>query len=241
MKLKRAKAYKKQMNYLHLNFGFREPYQVLVDEEIILEAARTNFDLKAGLERTLQGAVKPMVTQCTIEHLYRAKDAQAIDLAKSFERRRCGHLPGESTLSVYECIKDVLEVKGENKHRYVVATQKPKLRIYFRSIPAVPLVHIKRSVMVLEPMAEATQEARKHIEAAKLQTGLNIQPSHPESSEKGSRLKGPKGPNPLSVKKRQRPIEVEQGNSAKKRRKRGKKKSSTQDDAPANNEPVMAG
>lgn len=235
MKLKRAKAYKKQMNYLHLNFGFREPYQILVDEEMILEAVRTNFDLKAGFERTLQGAVKPMVTQCAIEHLYKAKDPQAISLAKTFERRRCGHRPGESTLSVFECIKDVVDAKGENKHRYAVATQKPKLRAFFRGIPAVPLIHIKRSVMVLEPMGEVTQEARRSIESKKLETGLNEQPQRADDGQKVSRTKGPKAPNPLSVKKRQRPLESDETNTAKKRRKRGKKKGSSLDDSTTKN------
>lgn len=47
------------MTYYHINFKFREPYQVLVDEEIVLECIRTKFDLAAGLRRTLQGEVKP--------------------------------------------------------------------------------------------------------------------------------------------------------------------------------------
>jgi U3 small nucleolar RNA-associated protein 23 len=59
MKQKRAKAYRRLMSYYHINFKFREPFQVLVDEEIILECMRTKFDLVAGLKRTLQGEVKP--------------------------------------------------------------------------------------------------------------------------------------------------------------------------------------
>ena len=93
MKQKRAKAYRKQMSYYHLNFKFREPYELLIDEEIILDAIRTRYDLIEGFKRTVQGEIKPMITQCTMEALYRAKDQDAIDLARTFERRRCNHLP----------------------------------------------------------------------------------------------------------------------------------------------------
>lgn len=223
MKLKRSKTYKKQMGFLKLNFNFREPYQVLLDEEIILDAVSMKYDLKAGLERTLQGTVKPMVTQCTVEHLYRAKTPEAKDavkLAKSFERRRCGHVVSEhdetkpAPLSAFECL---CEVVGEtNKHRYVVATQKPKLRQRFRKIPGLPLIYLSRSVMIMEPMSKATETRRKEIEEAKLLSGLNKVVSEPVESHR-PKAKKAKGPNPLSVKKRQRP-EDEEGGSRKRRR-----------------------
>lgn len=50
-----------------------------------------------------------------------------------------------------------LKPTGEsNKHRYVVATQSHPLRIKLRAISAVPIVHVNRSVMVLEPPSDAT-------------------------------------------------------------------------------------
>ena len=241
MKLKRVKAYKKLMNYLQLNFGFREPYQVLLDEEIILAAVESKYDIVAGLERTLQGKVKPMVTQCTMEHLYRAKTAtakEAIKIAKTFERRRCGHIPPDKeTVSAFECITEC--VGPTNKNRYCVATQKPKLRAKFRSIPAIPLIYINRSVMIMEPMSKATQQIRAQIEDAKLTKGLNDasvakrstdgDDESNEGSEKPSesRKRKIKGPNPLSVKKKR--VQETTDNSGahipetKKRRKRGKR------------------
>lgn len=113
-----------------------------------------------------------------------------------------------------------------NKHRYVLATQSQELRQKLRTIPAVPIVHINRSVMILEPPSDATlrakalvrralpcapcsyahrvcpcsQEEEKALhptapEAAKLPTTA---PTEPPRKKK----KGPKGPNPLSVKKK---------------------------------------
>lgn len=43
-----------------------------------------------------------------------------------------------------------------NKHRYVIATQSQELRQKLRSIPGVPVVHMNRSVMILEPPSDAT-------------------------------------------------------------------------------------
>ena len=49
----------------------------------------------------------------------------AIDRAKTFERRRCGHLMDADPLPERECMLSVVDPKGkgENKFRYVVVTQ----------------------------------------------------------------------------------------------------------------------
>lgn len=179
-----------------------------------------------------------MITQCTIQHLYKTKNEAAIDLAKTFERRRCGHLPlkkqqevekeassapeeekkkrkveNKGTLSAFECMTEVVNIKGQNKHRYCVATQKPKLRMAFRKIPAVPLIYINRAVMIMEPMSPVTEKARDKIELEKLTKGLNdpnASRKHPLNDETvdsdeqplTKKRKGPKEPNPLSIKKK---------------------------------------
>lgn len=47
------------MQQYGLSFGFREPYQVLLDSGMIRDADRFKMDLVGGLERTLHGQVKP--------------------------------------------------------------------------------------------------------------------------------------------------------------------------------------
>lgn len=59
MRGKRSKQYRKLMHQFELNFNFREPYQVLVDAEMIQETARFSMDLAPALERTFHGKVKP--------------------------------------------------------------------------------------------------------------------------------------------------------------------------------------
>ncbi|KLO06479.1 PIN domain-like protein [Schizopora paradoxa] len=213
MRQKRAKQYRKLMALYSMSFGFRQPYQVLVDSMICSEAISSKVDLVKRLEDVLQGNVKPMITQCCIEELYLQGSAlqPAVDLAKSFERRKCNH---REAIQGDECL---LNVVGEtNKHRYVIASQSNPLRQKLRLIPAVPLVHINRSVTVLEPPSDATlkqkeriEETRQHADEPETQLIANITagpsnegviaaPSEPLVRKR----KAPRGPNPLSVKKR---------------------------------------
>lgn len=61
-----------------------------------------------------------------------------------------------------------------NKHRYVVATQSQSLRNGLRIIPAVPVIHINRAVMVLEPPSEATLKAKELVGSLEIQSRLNL-------------------------------------------------------------------
>ncbi|KAF2099525.1 hypothetical protein NA57DRAFT_55488 [Rhizodiscina lignyota] len=172
----RAKQYRKLMHQYSLTFNFREPYQVLLDAEIIQDAAHFKMDLIAGLKRTLQGEVKPMITQCSMRHLYSAtpKDESLIAQAKTYERRRCNHHTLETPLNTIECLSSVVDPKDSrtNKHRYIIASQNAELRAKMRRIPGVPLIYINRSVMIMEPMASATEGVREQEEKGKFRAGI---------------------------------------------------------------------
>ena len=181
-----------------------------------------------------------MITQCSIRHLYTLSEVPPpqkealITLAKTFERRRCNHHTLEEPLSTLECLSTVVDPKGShtNKNRYVVASQEDDVRRKLREIPGVPLVYVKRSVMVMEPMAEGSIGVREGVERGKFRAGLkgrNISgvkrkreaedevdtdtvagsgdapplggDDKVEKVVKKRKARGPKGPNPLSVKK----------------------------------------
>ncbi|KAL6942481.1 Small subunit processome component [Hanseniaspora vineae] len=223
MRQKRAKSYKKQMLVYNHTFKFRDPYQVLLDDQVIIETFKSNFNLIKAICRTLQVLdVKPMITQCCMQKLYETKDQEMISMAKElFERRRCNHNIKEPKEPL-DCIYDVVNVNGVNKHRYVVVTQNIDLRRKLRRVPGVPLVHINRSVMVMEPLSDASKEISERQEKQKLTSGLNdakfagfVKPEETEdasnngSAKSGAPLKkrkAPKGPNPLSMKKKQKKV-----------------------------------
>lgn len=83
------------------------------------------------------------------------------------------------------------------------------LRVHARSIPGVPIIYVKRSVMVLEPMSTPSETVRDGVEKDKFRAGLDTEPSlgkrkregEGEGQKKKPGFKKAKGPNPLSVKK----------------------------------------
>ena len=234
---------------------------------MIQDTGRFTMDLVAGLERTLRGKVKPstlqqfgigflhgelinfyclVITQCSIRHLYELKTESKtekeslISLAKQMERRRCNHHTLEKPLSTLDCFTSVIDPKqsNTNKNRYVIASQEEEVRKYCRGLKGVPLVYVKRSVMVMEPMADGSVSVKQGIDRGKFRTGLRDKkaearkrkreddPSHGDGESadkliapgdnpeeeveraiKKKRIRGPKGPNPLSVKKPKKRVE----------------------------------
>ncbi|KAF2739296.1 hypothetical protein EJ04DRAFT_573279 [Polyplosphaeria fusca] len=176
MRGKRHKASKRLMQRFIQTFGFREPYQVLVDAQILQDAKRFKIDLLGRIQKLLQAEIKPLITQCSMRHLYSAipKDEDLITQAKEYERRRCGHHELDEPLTSFECICECVDPKGHNtnKFRYVVASQDRKLRAHLRQIPGVPLIYIHKSVVILEPMAAESQNFRETEEKAKFKAGI---------------------------------------------------------------------
>lgn len=89
------------------------------------------------------------------------------------------------------------------------------LRSAARAIPGVPIIYVKRSVMVLEPMSNPSEMVRDGHERGKFRAGLDVDPmlgkrkrdgegdEDVSETEEPKKKRGPKvkGPNPLSVKK----------------------------------------
>lgn len=59
MRGKRSKQYRKLMTQYTQIWGFREPYQCLIDAEMVVDCHKFKYDLLAGLERTLHAKIKP--------------------------------------------------------------------------------------------------------------------------------------------------------------------------------------
>ena len=147
------------------------------------------------------------------------------------ERRRCNHHELEEPLATLECISSVIDPKGSgtNKNRYVIASQEERVRRFCRGVKGVPIIYVKRSVMVMEPMSEGSVGVREDAEHEKFRQGLrgrvaglgkrkrddedreNLPDVNSAEGKaildgedqipKKKRTRGPKGPNPLSVKK----------------------------------------
>lgn len=231
MRQKRAKAYERLMAKYSRYFNFREPYQVLVDDEFATNIHKSRMDAQSVFNNALRGSTKILITQCTMQSLYsRGSEVQGVvDMAKGFERRKCNH---KESLSVENCITDV--VGPNNKHKYVIASTNNSIRKKLHSIPGIPILHYNRMVVVLEPPSDPTTKRINQIEGEKISQSLveknelDAELSDKEETEEGpkkKKRKGPKGPNPLSAKKKSKsnvqqsePIETDQKKKRKSRR-----------------------
>ena len=196
-------------------FNFRRPYQILLDDEFAFNLHRAKLSPQKQLDMCMRSETKLMITQCAMHSLYLkgSEHQPVVDLAKTFERRKCNH---KEAIPVHECMASV--VGPSNKHRYVVATTNPKLRKQLHTVPGTPIVHYNRMVLVLEPPSEVTTQRINKIEGEKVSQSviekreLKEMARADEGSESESKedkqqpvkkkRKGPKGPNPLSAKKK---------------------------------------
>ncbi|KAJ1929754.1 hypothetical protein IWQ60_000906 [Tieghemiomyces parasiticus] len=147
---KRTRAYHKAAGMYKTWFGFHEPYQVIGEYPGIVQ-----------------------VPTCLLHRLEKQGDKKLGELiaARRFEKWYCPHQIGRTETN---CIIDCIGT--HNKNRLAVAAQDANLRKRLRRVPSVPLLHINSySILILEPMSEATTAAIKakartvgHAHAAEL-------------------------------------------------------------------------
>jgi U3 small nucleolar RNA-associated protein 23 len=268
MRAKRSKKYRKTMSSFQLAFGFREPYQILLDAAFIRTCHAFHMPLQKYLDNTLHGQCRIFITQCTLEKVMAAEEKATgrrrrpdfLPPPTALPLRYCKHKndAGEDlgVLDESHCLLDLLagQPKGneqpKNKQHYILATadaeereQRRKgfvdVRERARMVPGVPIVYVKRSVMILEEMSGASEMSKWGQEKEKFREGLlgkrkrededdellkDLMDDAVEAPRRG--LKKAKGPNPMSVmKKKVKPVqEVETTKPRKARRKRGRKK-----------------
>ncbi|KAL1970442.1 hypothetical protein VTN77DRAFT_4086 [Rasamsonia byssochlamydoides] len=257
MRAKRSKKYRKLMHQYELTFGFREPYQVLVDSNFLRAIHQFKMELIPSLERTLQGKVKPLLSKCSLAAIMAGQPTnpktnnpirpEYLPPPTVLPLRHCSHNEEDTPIDEVECLLSLFCPNKEtmrNKEHYILATADPPsaealaaqntdpsnpkkrkraetlhaelsqrasaLRAGARSIPGVPIIYVKRSVMILEPMSTPSEKVRLGVEKSKFKTGIETALSavggkrKRDEQDEGPRqrgLKKAKGPNPLSVKK----------------------------------------
>ncbi|KKK18773.1 hypothetical protein P175DRAFT_0455259 [Aspergillus ochraceoroseus IBT 24754] len=254
MRAKRSKKYRKLMHQYELTFGFREPYQVLVDSNFLRAVHSFKMDLIPALERTLQGKVKPLLTKCSLAAIMASQPLhprtnnpirpEHLPPPTTLPLRHCSHNQDSTPIDETSCLLSLLSPTTDvkrNKEHYTLATSDPPapkqsnsqapgkkrkrdpaaeeafealkraqmLRRGARSIPGVPIVYVKRSVMILEPMSSPSEGIREGVEQDKFRVGLNQKRGEEKDKSQGdqsekTKKKDPrkaKAPNPLSMKK----------------------------------------
>ena len=219
MKIKRAKKVSKILTYYKQNFGFHSPYLLLLDGTFCSACLTAKVNIKDQLPKFL-GEVKLLTTACCIKELEQLQGINpsvygALMVTKTFQVYKCDHKVAKSG---QECILSLLTPSDNSQHKKVhlmVATNDNSLRAKVRSIAGVPLVYLHGNCPTLEKpsglttkFVEKTSENKlltlhqeKTIKELKKQVFGEPTPSEPRKKKK---RKGPKGPNPLSCKKKQK-------------------------------------
>ncbi|KAK8803301.1 hypothetical protein WA158_000995 [Blastocystis sp. Blastoise] len=174
------------------------------------------------------------VTPCVVERLKQKgkKAERAYEFACGLAQVECGH---EDHLSSLKCFCDIAHhMHQPKKTKFVFASEFSALRDILHTIPGVPVILFNRSVLVLESVSDSSKSYCKHkfdqrmsispIERKAL--GLDKEEEPKQEEEKPKKKKGPKGPNPLSVKSKKQD-EPKKPVEAKKKTRRSMKKKLT--------------
>nr|CAD7260500.1 unnamed protein product [Timema shepardi] len=229
MKITRHKKVHKYLSFFCNNFGFRQPYQVLIDGTFCYAALKNQVNIREQIPKYLEAEVKLLTTQCVIIEAEKLGSSVfgALMIVKQFGTHKCGHIGKPVPASV--CLLSMLG--GANSNRYFVATQDRELQKSASTIPGTPVLFLHQKTPTLQPPSEiSTAKAKKHT-----MTLFDVR-KHEEESFKTLRKKfgvlekedhikkrkKKKGPNPLSCKKKQKKsVVVEQHKEEfKKKRKR---------------------
>ncbi|XP_063155680.1 rRNA-processing protein UTP23 homolog [Candoia aspera] len=237
MKITRQKHAKKNMGFYKYNFGFREPFQVLLDGTFCQAALRNKIQIREQLPGYLAGATQLCTTRCVLKELEcLGKELYGAKLiAQRFQVRNCSHF--KTPVSGSGCLLSMVE--GGNPHHYFIATQDQHLAAKIKKRPGIPLLFIIQNTMVLDkPSAKSLASVQA------MQTNQLIPEYHKQTiaflkEEKGlvktsepkrRKRKRAAGPNPLSCLKKKRKTEDTLHSSTSKKkgnRKLSKKKSDT--------------
>lgn len=215
MKITRYKKAGRYMSLYRNNFGFREPYQILLDGTFCQVALAHKVNIQDQVPKYLGGHCKLLTTACVIEETKRLGKPLhgAYLIVSQFPVHNCGH---EQPISASKCLSSFI-IDSRNKDHYLVATQDHQLRVKIAKLAVCPLIKLANNSLVMEKPTHKVQSkvSRTHhflankisdeeyqkVESLKREEKL-IAADNKDEDVKIKKRKGPKGPNPLSCRKR---------------------------------------
>lgn len=215
MKVKRYKRVQKYLQFYKNKFGFRSPFQILIDGTFCQFSLQNKVNISEQMPKYLSDSCKLFTTVCVVEETQRLSQSLygAMIVIKQFPIRKCGH--EKSPIAANECLREVI-CGNNNADHYMLATQDSYLTRTVRQSTVCPLIYLKRNTIVMEkPLDSVRETVRKEEEKSYVELGeheikvlnqLKRKYDLEEEDQKGGnkRRKGPKGPNPLSCKKKKK-------------------------------------
>ena len=224
---KKNKWIKKTLNFYKFIFKFESPYKVIIDGNFAAIALNKKFELKTSLEKLLDEKVILIIPSCIFKEIQslESKIPGLLRLLSQYKIEQCKHNPMNPT----NCIRDYIGKKNNSK--YFVATQDNFLRVQLRKVPGVPLIFFEQNMLLMDKPSRISIEASERRENLKEDPKQKEKKSLNEKKDEisnflleefksskyykqkqeefklnklmGKIRKKAKGPNPLSVKKKQ--------------------------------------
>ncbi|KAJ2944468.1 hypothetical protein O0L34_g3813 [Tuta absoluta] len=163
MKITRYKKVQKYLKFYYNNFGFHQPYQVLIDGTFCFAAFKEQINIREQLPKYLNSQAKLLTTRCIIIETEKVakKTHGALTILKQFGIHECGH---KEPIAGSSCILSMIGKRNE-KH-YILATQDRDLQEKLRQKAGVPLLYLHNKSPTLEKPSKASYEkAGQTIEA----------------------------------------------------------------------------
>ena len=223
---KKDKWIKKTLNFYKFIFKFDSPYKVIIDGNFAAMALNKKFEMKSALEKLLDSKVILLIPSCIFTEVQslESKIPGLLKLLSQYKIQQCSH----GLLSPTNCIRDYIGNKNQSK--YFVATQDNFLRMQLRNIQGVPLIFFEQNMLLMDKPSRVSIEASERRENLKEDPQKKEKKILGEKKEEikdfliqefkeskyykrkqeefklnklmGNIRKKAKGPNPLSVKKK---------------------------------------
>ena len=224
---RKDKWIKKTINFYRFIFKFDSPYKIIIDGNFAAMALNKKFEMKSSLEKLLDDKVTLIIPSCIFKEVQSLENKipGLLKLLSQYKIEQCQH----NLLSPTNCIRDYISKKNTSK--YFVATQDNFLRVQLRKIPGVPLIFFEQNMLLMDKPSRVSIEAserrenlkedlkktekkvldekKKEISDFLLEEFKNSKYYKQKQEEyklnklMGKIRKKAKGPNPLSVKKKQ--------------------------------------
>ncbi|KCZ81383.1 hypothetical protein H312_01265 [Anncaliia algerae PRA339] len=137
--VKKSKQLKKYFISLQKSFGFRSPYQLLVDSTFLSELNIYKHRLSNFIS-LFKSEPKIFISKCSYR-IYSRNFKYKDDFRKHCEIRRCQH----DKLSEEDCISNLIKVN--NKYHYLLCTQNNALIDKFIDNKRVPILKVNKSII----------------------------------------------------------------------------------------------
>ena len=224
---RKDKWIKKTLNFYRFIFKFDSPYKVIIDGNFAAMALNKKFEMKTSLEKLLDEKVILVIPSCIFKEVQsiESKISGLLKLLSQYKIEQCKH----NLMTPTNCIRDYIGKKNNSK--YFVATQDNFLRVQLRKIPGVPLIFFEQNMLLMDKPSRISIEASERRENLKedpkktekkmlnekkneisdfLVEEFKNSKYYKQKQEEfklnklmGKIRKKAKGPNPLSVKKKQ--------------------------------------